>query len=360
MLMKKMYLCIYYCSAMRNVVAFCLLLSVTAFCVRAQVCGCTDPMALNYNGKAMVNDGTCKYAHSVIKAEVLGKLDPLIQGTSSLLYWNNNYWTYNDHNDNCLYRIDSTNAATAETLCMNKIRNFDTEEISQDDQYLYFGDIGNNSGKRKGLQILRIRKDAIRNKVYKVDTIRFSYEDQTDFTARPHATNFDCEAFIVTKDSIFLFTKQWASGKTTYYGIPKTPGKHIARKHETYNAGGLITGASYIPQYRLVVLCGYDYAGGRSLTALHPFIILLYDFQGNNFFSGNKRRLDFKTMSKSQVEAIATSNALDYFITNEHFTTTQLGITLDLPARLQRINLRQYLLPYLRRFNKTNSPSSAD
>ena len=348
MLMKKMYLCIYYCSAMRNVVAFCLLLSVTAFCVRAQVCGCTDPRALNYNGKAMVNDGTCKYAHSVVKAEVLGKLDPLIQGTSSLLYWNNNYWTYNDHNDNCLYRIDSTNAATAETLCMNKIRNFDTEEISQDDQYLYFGDIGNNSGKRKDLQILRIRKDAIRNKVYKVDTIRFSYEDQTDFTARLNATDFDCEAFVVTKDSIYLFTKQWVSRKTTIYSIPKTPGTHIAYRRETYNVKGLITGVTYIPEYQLVVLCGYDYDKRNILSALHPFIVLLYDYKGGFFFSGNKRRLDFGSGVKAQIEGIATSNGLDFYLTCEHFTTTKMGITFDFPAQLYRLDLRKYLLPYIK------------
>ena len=336
-----------------------LLITISGLCM-AQICGCTDPMAINYNANATVNNGKCVYAPSFIEAKEIGVLNTKIESSSSLIYWNNNYWTYNDHKDCCLYLLDSTNATIKKTLCIPGIKNYDTEEISQDSLYLYVGDIGNNKGTRRNLHILRINKQSIVNQTFKIDTIWFSYEDQTDFTARPHATNFDCEAFIVTKDSIFLFTKQWASGKTTYYGIPKTPGKHIARKHGTYNAGGLITGASYIPQYRLVVLCGYDYAGGRSLTALHPFIILLYDFQGNNFFSGNKRRLDFKTMSKSQVEAIATSNAMDYYITNEHFTTTQLGITLDLPARLQRINLRQYLLPYLRRFNKTNSPSSAD
>ena len=327
---------------------------------QAQICGCTDPLAKNYNANATINNGQCVYAPSFINAKEIGVLNTKIESSSSLIYWNNNYWTYNDHKDCCLYLLDSTNATIKKTICIPRINNYDTEEISQDSLYLYFGDIGNNKGNRRNLHILRINKQSIVNKTFKIDTIWFSYEDQTDFTARPHATNFDCEAFIVTKDSIYLFTKQWASGKTTYYGIPKTPGRHVARKHETYNAGGLITGASYIPQYRLVVLCGYDYAGGRSLTALHPFIILLYDFQGNNFFSGNKRRLDFNTMSKSQVEAIATSNALDYFITNEHFTTTQLGITLDLPARLQQINLRQYLLPYLRRFNDTNSPSSAN
>ena len=334
---------------MRNIVVFFFLIMATAQVCQAQVCGCTDPMATNYNPEATVNDGGCKYALARIKNTVLGTLDSLIQGTSSLFYWNQNYWTYNDHKDNCLYRIDSTNAATAENLCLKKIRNRDTEEIAQDAQYLYFGDMGNNSGKRKDLQILRIRKDAIQNIAYKIDTIRFSYEDQTDFTARLNATDFDCEAFVITKDSIYLFTKQWVSRKTTIYSLSKMPGTHVAHRRGTYNVKGLITGATYLPEYQLIVLCGYDYDKKNLLSALHPFVVLLYDFKDGDLLSGNKRRLEFNSGEKAQIEGIATSNGLDYYLTCEHFTTTQMGITFDFPAQLYRLDLRKYLLPYLKR-----------
>lgn len=326
----------------RFIIVFGLLLANAGWC-QAQVCGCTDPQASNYNAKATVNDGTCKYAPTVIQAKVVSTLDSMIKGSSSLFYWNNNYWTYNDHKDNCLYRIDSTSAATAGNLCVKKIRNRDTEEIAQDVQYLYFGDIGNNSGKRKDLQILRIRKDAIQNKNYKIDTIRFSYEDQTDFTARLNATDFDCEAFIVTNDSIYLFTKQWVSAKTTVYSIPKTPGTHIAHRCGTYNVKGLITGAAYVPEHQLVVLCGYDYDKKNLLSALHPFLVLLYDFKDGDLLSGNKRRLDFNSGVKAQIEGIATSNGLDYYLTCERFTTTKMGIVFEFPAQLYRLDLRKYL-----------------
>ena len=103
----------------------------------------------------------------------------------------------------------------------------------------------------------------------------------------------------------------------------------------------------------MAVLCGYDYNGGNYLSSLHPFILLLYDFQGDDFFSGNKRRLNFGTLVKEQVEAVATSNATDFYITNEHFTTTQLGITVDRPAKLQKLDLSSYILPYLATFNDT-------
>ena len=313
----------------------------------AQVCGCTDSLASNYNAAATVNDGSCKYAPAKIKATILGTLDSLVEGSSSLFYWNNGYWIYNDHNDNCLYRIDSSNATILETLCVKNIRNQDTEEIAQDSLYLYIGDMGNNRGSRKNLQVFRISKNSLLNHTFVVDTIRFSYEDQTDFTARPQATDFDCEAFIVTNDSIYLFTKQWVSAQTTIYSLPKTPGTHIAHRRETYNVKGLITGATYIPEYQIVVLCGYDYDKKNIFSALHPFVFLLYDFKDGFFFSGNKRRLDFSSGVKSQIEAIATSNALDYYLTCEHFQTTRMGLTFDFPAQLWQVDLRKYLLPYL-------------
>ena len=313
----------------------------------AQVCGCTDSLAKNYNSEATVNDGSCKYAPTTIKASVLGPLDSLLVGSSSLFYWENGYWTYNDHRDNCLYRIDSTTAATEVTMCIKKIRNQDTEEIAQDSLFLYFGDMGNNSGRRKNLQILRVSKKSLENQKFKIDTIRFSYEDQADFTAHIQATDFDCEAFIVTDDSIYLFTKQWVSSQTTVYSIPKTPGTHVAHRGETYNVKGLITGATYIPEYQLVVLCGYDYDKNHILSALHPFLILLYDFKDGCFFSGNKRRLDFPSGVKAQIEGIATSNALDYYLTCEHFHTTRMGITFDFPAQLWRVDLRKFLMTYL-------------
>lgn len=187
-----------------------LLLMVAELCM-AQVCGCTDPVAINYDSNATVNDGSCEYEATTIEATVIGTLDSLLGGTSSLFHWNNGYWTYNDHNDNCLYHIDNTNAAILGTLCINSLSNYDTEEISQDSLFLYFGDVGNNSGSRHDLHILRISKENILNQVFEIDTIWFYYEDQTDFTPQPQATDFDCETFIVTHDSVYLFTKQWAS-----------------------------------------------------------------------------------------------------------------------------------------------------
>ena len=332
-------------------------MTISGLCT-AQICGCTDPFAINYDSNATVNDGGCVYSSTIISATDVGPLDTILNNTSALFYWQHNYWTCNDRYDNCLYCLDSTNAAIIETLCIDEIDNYDIEEVAQDSLYLYLGDVGNNVGTRQDLHILRIKKESLLNRTIEVDTIWYSYEDQTDFSFHLKSSDFDCEAFIIASDSIYLFTKQWASEQTTFYGLPKTPGTYIAHRHETYNVQGLITGASYLSDYQLLVLCGYDYNGGSYAFALHPFIFLLYDFQGEDFFSGNKRRLDFPTYSKSQIEAIATSNALDYYLTNEQFSTTVMGMNVDLPAKLHRVNLRAYLFPYLNKFGLYDNPNN--
>lgn len=342
---------------MRKLFVFLGLLIITAEYGAAQVCGCTDSLATNYNADATVNDGSCLYDTTIITATVIGELDTLLDDTSALLYWENSYWSYNDWFDRCLYQIDSTNASTLGTICINGIINRNTEEMAQDSLYIYLGVFGNNHGNRHDLHVLRITKESLLTQQFEIDTIWYAYEDQTDFSHQTENNDFDCEAFVVTDDSIYLFTKQWVSEKTTIYALPKTPGSHTAQRRETYDVRGLVTGCTYLPQYRLIVLCGYDYNGGDFLNALHPFIVLLYDFQGHNFFSGNKRRLDFELLEKAQIEAIATSNALDYYITNEHFHRTYGGfLTFDIPAQLQRLDLREYLVPYLSQYMDSIPP----
>ena len=334
------------------------LLAATAPVCNAQVCGCTDSLAINFDPGATVNDGGCVYATTIITADGVGVLDPQLGNTSSFFYWENGYWTNNDCYDSCLYKIDSTDAEIVETLCFDGVYNFDTEEITQDSLYLYFGDVGNNNGNRQDLKILRVNKESILNQTVEIDTICFSYEDQTDFTANPQATDFDCEAFVVSDDSIYLFTKEWVSTQTTIYGIPKTPGTHVAHRLETYNVHGLITGAAYMPEYQLVVLCGYDYDAVNVLSSLHPFVVLLYDFQEDRFFSGNKRRLDFEFSTRAQIEAIATHNALDYYITNESTSVPVMDYYIDIPPVLQRLDLREYLLPYLSQYGISDNPDA--
>ena len=331
-----------------SLVIVCFMLASNCF---AQVCGCTDPLASNYNASATVNDGSCQYASTTIRFEEIGEMDnDRIGGTSGMIYWNGGYWTYNDHVNTYLYKLDSLTGQIVDSLRVATSGNYDTEEISQDSAYLYFGDFGNNTASRTNLHVLRIEKQAFINQTHTIDTIFFSYPDQTEFNTESMQTDFDCESFVVGADSIYVFTKQWLSLGTVCYAFPKTPGTYVAVRKGECHVAGLVTGATYLPEKRLVVLCGYS-PRDPLLSALTPFFYLLYDFQSEDFFSGNKRKLNTSS-NPHQVEAIATSNALVYYITNEHFSYNIGGFyTLNDNTKLSRLNLTDYLSGYLESLN---------
>jgi hypothetical protein len=302
--------------------------------LKAQIFGCTDPMATNFNPSATNNDGSCTYIEASIAPESSFDLSDNIKETSGLIKWHDQIWTFNDNDDINIYSLDTINGNILNTYALSNTINIDWEEISQDDDYVYIGDFGNNvNGNRTDLKILRIDKNSILVNSTLIDTINFSYSNQDDFSpSGADNTDFDCESFIVSADSIFLFTKQWVSNKTNLYAVSKTPGTYIANLKSTLNVNGMITGAVYLESKKLIVLCGYS-------NLLQPFIYLLYDFNGSDFFNGNKRKITV-SLPFHQVEGIASTNGLKYYISNEYFTqppfitTSQKLHILDLSSFL--------------------------
>ncbi len=303
----------------------------------AQSYGCTDPLAENYNPAATQNDGSCIYSDAIINPVTSWELPETVYETSGLIIWENKLWTHNDNDDINLYAFDTTNVNNYEAYPLTGTINIDWEEISQDEHFVYIGDFGNNhNGNRTNLQILRIEKQSLLDQAPVIDTIRFSYELQTDFSpSGPNNTDFDCEAFIVTSDSIYLFTKQWVSEKTSLYSLPKQPGTYIAHHLADLDVEGLITGSTYLEEKRLVVLTGYS-------NLLQPFLFLLYDFQEYQFFSANKRKIQIG-LPFHQVEAVTTVDGLSYFISNEQFTYSVITI----PQKLHLLDLSEFLEDYL-------------
>ena len=232
--------------------------------------------------------------------------------TSGLLFWNNKLWTHNDDYDTNLYAFDKTSGEIIETIALKNVVNNDWESISQDENYIYIGDFGNNvTGNRNDLKILRIEKKALSQGIQKIDSIQFIYGNQDDFSPKEsNKTNFDGEAFIVSNDSIFIFTKQWKSKKTSVYSWPKRPGNHIAQLKDTFNVNGLITDATFLEDKNQIVLCGYS-------KKLKPFVYLLWNYPDHDFFSGKRKKIKLK-LPFHQVEGI-TSDGEKFYLTNEKF-----------------------------------------
>jgi len=324
--MKKICACLFF---------FHLFLWCTGY---GQISGCTDPLATNFNAAADNNDGSCVYGAASVAPDTSFLLSSNLSETSGLIFWNHFLWSHNDNTDLNLYCLDTASGAIVQTYALPGVANIDWEEISQDDNYIYLGDFGNNTnGNRTDLKILRIEKNSLLPNAPAIDTINFSFSNQTSYTPTGSCnTDFDCEAFIVTSDSIFLFTKQWLSKKTSLYGLPKTPGTYSAALKTTYNTDGLITGASYLPSARLLVLCGYS-------NTLAPFTWLLYDFKGYDFFGGNKRKISLE-LPIHQIEGVATTNGLLYYFSNEYFSRYKVFTN---EQKLHVVDMSLFLSSYL-------------
>lgn len=324
---------------MTNLLVFSAFMVVlTSNKVTAQVHGCTDPLAVNYDLAATYNDGSCIYDAASVLPTASFDLAGYVVETSGLLLWSNYIWTHNDSDDINLYALDSANGNFIRSYPLSGTTNIDWEEISQDDAFIYIGDFGNNqTGNRTDLRILKIDKNSILGGTPEIETIHFTYSNQADYTpSGSNNTDFDCEAFIVSTDSIFLFTKQWISLKTSVYALPKAPGTYVAKLKSTFDVKGLITGATYPESKKLIALSGYS-------KDLQPFVYLLYDFPGSDFFNGNKRKIAV-SLPFHQVEGIATSNGLKYYISNEKFVQAPF---INTPQKLHTIDLSNFLTGYL-------------
>ncbi len=140
---------------------YCLILvcfiQVLLISCRAQVPGCTDPQADNYDPSANFNDGSCTYYPISVSPGSTFRLSDKIQETSGLIIWDGNLWTHNDNDDLKIYGLDTTDTQIERTFSLEGVVNQDWEEISQDNSHIYIGDIGNNvNGNRTNLHILRL------------------------------------------------------------------------------------------------------------------------------------------------------------------------------------------------------------
>lgn len=299
----------------------------------AQIEGCSDNWAKNFNPNAQINDGSCVYIKSKVKALKTYKLSDSLVETSGLIAFDKLFWTHNDDHDTLLYGLDSK-GKIQKKINLNGVKNTDWEEISQDSTHLYVGDFGNNyRGNRTDLQILRIEKKSFLAHVPIIDTIAFQYKNQTDFSPqKSNTTNFDCEAFVVLQDSIYLFTKEWSTNKTSVYRLPKTPGNHLAQYKESINVQGLITGATLLPSQKEIVLTGYT----KKYTT---FLYLLYDYKNTSFSKGNKRKINLK-LPFHQIEGITTRDGSTFYITNE---STLKKPIVNTPPQIHQLDLKKYL-----------------
>lgn len=296
----------------------------------AQVNGCRDPLANNYNPAATVNDGSCTYA--ITTYTPLVKVDPIsdtLVESSGLQMAGNFLWSFNDGGGAAaIYRIDTITNALLQTVHLSGAKNIDWEDIAFDGTNFYVGDFGNNAnGARTDLTIYKFPLSAIpayiANPVVtiaasQIETINFIYADQPqppEPTSANH-TRYDCEAMIVDHGSIHLFTKNWIDLTTTHYKINSlSAGTYVATPLETLVTNYLVTAADKASTENIVALLGYKNSG----TANH-FMHLFTAYHGGKYFNGNKRQINLPdALIMGQAEGLCFRTSTYGYISNEKF-----------------------------------------
>ncbi|MBI2270698.1 MAG: hypothetical protein HYU69_10140 [Bacteroidetes bacterium] len=217
-------------------------------------------------------------------------------------------WTHNDSGDGpVIYKID-TLGHLLKTLYLQGATAIDYEEISQDNQgNVYVCDCGNNANRRQNLCIYKIPHTAIASGSDTVipEIIHFSFSDQYQFPPPKEKQNFDCEAFVVFNDSIFLFSKN--GGESQYckrYGLPNVPGVHTAILLDSTITKRWVTGAALSPDNKTLILL--------SENKLNIF----NHFKGSDFFGGQHTKTGIPVTLK---EGITFKNNTSIYLTDEKY-----------------------------------------
>ena len=291
------------------IIAFALLVSS----IWAQS-GCTDANANNYEPLAQINDGSCIYDPVILEPNIIvEELSFAVAETSGIIWYRDAIWTHNDSGgEPALYKLDENEGRLLQTIQLINAVNIDYEDITQDEEFIYLGDFGNNHGTRQDLAIYKIKKSDIPEKgdiQLSAEKITFEYKNQLDFEYKNRSNDFDCEAIIAKGDFLYIFTKNWINGYTNCYKIPKSVGHYQLNVHQSFNVRGLITAADYNASAEVLTLIGYE--------NFVPFLWVIWDFEKDDFFGGNKKRVDFAYIQGAQTEAVCFKNKDEILMTCE-------------------------------------------
>ncbi|MDB4161683.1 hypothetical protein N9772_04890 [Bacteroidia bacterium] len=136
-----------------------------------------------------------------------------------------------------LFRFDTAQMGYTTFDILNG-SNADWEDLTTDKfNNLYIGDFGNNDNERKNLRIYKSPDpETIFSNQIAVETIAFTYENQTNFPPADSELNFDCEAMVWHQDSLYIFTKNRTDpydGWSYMYVLPDSPGSYVAKLRDS-------------------------------------------------------------------------------------------------------------------------------
>lgn len=162
------------------------------------------------------------------------KLPKELKESSALIVYQNTFLTINDSgNEPKIYQFNRR-GEIIHTAYLTNAKNIDWEAMAFDGkEYLFIGDIGNNSNKRKDLCIYKVPI----TKILEEDTvfaekIEFSYPEQINFPPEKSSLYYDAEGMIIKDGNLLIFTKNRTipfDGIVKIYEIPTNSEVSYAR-----------------------------------------------------------------------------------------------------------------------------------
>lgn len=245
------------------------------------------------------------------RIERVENIDTLVKECSGLAFYKGFFWTIGDSGTPpVVYGLNDKGRHVA-TLKNDRLKNYDWEELCIDQQggRFFIGDIGNNANRRKDLKIY------VLDTAQQVSVIPISYALQTEFPALKPNNNYDCEAMVYHRDSLFLMSKNRGTPIVKWYGFPVSNQAQVLMPAREMYLKGMITGAAYDEASQHLVLLAYGKiywfkVEGGNLFHAKPWLIkripfygqteaICFDDQGNVFFTNEKGKR-WKIVGSSQ------------------------------------------------------------
>lgn len=274
--------------------------------------------------------------YAQISAKTVYTLPKALAECSGLLYYNDKLITFNDSGNGVqLFVMDvDSNKILREVKITNASNTnwSDWEDIAQDDNYIYVGDIGGFYGWRKSMNIYRVAKaDFDKNDEVTADIISFTYADKKERTYDEAGSNWDAEALFFYKGQLVLCTKEWKTQKTTAYSVPIVPREEpysIKKISGPLNVGGLITGAVYNEGKNKLYMTGYS-------KTLQPFLYTCADFTADDIFGGTNKKEDINGVGfAAQIEGITFKSPDTFYLSSESIKKSIKGFSFSIDGKL--------------------------
>jgi len=247
--------------------------------------------------------GGFRGARAHYRVERVGQMPPAVSENSGLAVrpGRGSFWTHNDSGGKPMLYEVAASGKLLDSLPVPQAVNTDWEALAaRDSTVLFVGDIGNNRNDRPTLTVYRVEVPSRTT----TGVIRVRFARQTRFPAAKDTRNFDSEALVYARDSLFLVSKNRSRPRrpAQLYGFPATAGLHAIAPLDSVWTRSMVTDAALSPDARTLALLTY----GK---------LLLFDLPDGRVSLRHPRHC--LRVPRGQTEALAFVGNTELVMTNE-------------------------------------------